>query len=57
MTDVWCRDKYCIHNEIGKCALDSIGLEMYDRMLFCKQYDDGLSIEDCNGPTWGHWEE
>jgi len=40
MTDVWCEDKYCIHNLIGKCSLDSIGLTMYDHMLSCKQYDD-----------------
>ena len=43
MTDVWCEDKYCIHNLIGKCSLDSIGLTMYDRMLSCKQYDSKQS--------------
>ena len=43
MTDVWCEDKYCIHNLVGKCSLDSIGLKMYDRMLSCAQYDAELA--------------
>ncbi len=52
MTDVWCRKHYCIHNLIGKCALDSIGLMLAndvlgdDDALTCAQHDNEEASTD-----------
>jgi len=41
MTDVWCDDKSCMHNEIGRCTLDSIGLKHDpDIGLYCNTYSN-----------------
>lgn len=40
-TNVWCRNHYCIHNRIGLCTKDNIGLELWDgAMLACDQYKE-----------------
>jgi len=43
MTTIWCEDKRCINNVVGKCIAADIGLRLYDQIdndgaLYCSTY-------------------
>lgn len=43
MTTIWCRDKACAHNVVGKCEAEDIGLMLYDQIdhdgaLYCSTF-------------------